>query len=49
MGAEKKKFLFVSPLGLEWNTLQNMVIKWNEVFKAINLGGFGVENALAGG
>lgn len=31
------KSQLVSPLSLEWNTMENMVLRWNEVFSLINL------------
>lgn len=27
----------VSPLYLEWNTMENMTLKWNHVFEHLNL------------
>ena len=34
-GANKSQL--VSPLYLEWNTLESMVLKWNEVFQTTKL------------
>lgn len=32
----EKNIKVVSPLYLEWNTLESMVINWNQVFETIN-------------
>jgi len=37
--------LRMSPLSLGWNTLETMVLQWNEVFRMVDMGNVGLKTA----